>query len=147
MERITALIEPTIKAMAYELLGVEFATDNSQAVLRIYIDSADGVKIADCQQISRQISALLDVEDPIEGSYSLEVSSPGIERPLFKAQDYVRFAGSVAHIQLTQMMSGRKNFKGRLQGMDQNEVLIEVDGEQWRLPFAQIRKANLAPEN
>jgi ribosome maturation factor RimP len=146
MERITAMIEPTINAMGYELVGVEFASSHAQAVLRVYIDKEKGVAVEDCQNVSKQISGVLDVEEPIKGAYCLEVSSPGIDRPLFKAQDYVRFTGKMARIQLKQLLSERRNFLGRLQGIENDNVLIEVDGESWRLPFIQIRKAHLVAE-
>jgi ribosome maturation factor RimP len=143
LQDLTDLFSPVVESMGFELVGVEFHGSEHHGVLRIYIDSEKGIVVDDCAEVSRQISALLDVEDPIEQAYDLEVSSPGIDRPLFKMEDYQRFSGSKAKIKLGVALNGRKNFSGILQGVENDQVLIEVDNETFELPFHDIAKANL----
>ena len=144
MQDLTALFEPVVDSMGYELVGVEFHGSEHHGILRLYIDSENGITVDDCARVSRQISAVLDVEDPIVQAYDLEVSSPGINRPLFKSGDYQRFAGQKAKIKLAVALDGRKNFSGVLQGIDDNDqVIIEVDNELFELPLHDIAKANL----
>jgi len=144
MRDLTALFEPVIQSMDYELVGVEFHGSEHHGVLRIYIDKKDGISVDDCALVSRQISAVLDVEDPIKQAYDLEVSSPGLNRPLFKATDFQRFAGRKAKIKLAVGLNGRKNFSGVLVGIDDNDqVIIDVDNETFELPLQDIAKANL----
>jgi len=144
---LTGLFEPVIESMGYELVGVEFSTNGRHGTLRVYIDREQGVSLDDCAAISHQISGILDVEEPIKQAYDLEISSPGIDRPLFKLADYERFAGRIAKIKLAVAQQGRKNFKGRLQGVaDSSRVRIEVDGELFDLPYGDIARANLVGE-
>jgi ribosome maturation factor RimP len=144
---LTGLFEPIIEAMGYELVGVEFTTNGRHGTLRVYIDREQGVSVDDCAAISHQISGILDVEEPIEQAYDLEISSPGIDRPLFKLDDFERFAGKTAKIRLAVAQQGRKNFKGRLKGVaDSNRVTIEVDGQLFDLPYGDIARANLVGE-
>jgi ribosome maturation factor RimP len=141
---LSELFEPIVESMGYELVGVELLGAGDHCTLRIYIDRNDGVNLDDCAAISHQVSGILDVEEPIKQAYDLEVSSPGIDRPLFKLADYERFTGKTARIKLTVGLLGRKNFKGQLQGVaDSKLVTIEVDGEVFDLPYADIVKANL----
>jgi len=138
------LFEPVVESMGYELVGVEFLGAGGHGTLRVYIDRESGVSLDDCAAISHQISGILDVEEPIKQAYDLEVSSPGIDRPLFKLADFERFAGKMAKIKLAVGLLGRKNFKGELQGVaDSKLVIIEVDGEVYDLPYADIARANL----
>ena len=147
MRDLTELFEPVVEAMGYELVGVEFHAAGRYGTLRVYIDRDDGVSLDDCAAISHQISGILDVEEPIKQAYDLEISSPGIDRPLFKLADYERFSGELAKIKLSVAQQGRKNFKGRLQGViEPSQVAIEVDGERFELPFADIARANLVGE-
>ena len=115
-------------------------------VLRIYIDRPEGVTLDDCQKVSQQLSAVLDVEDPIPGAYTLEVSSPGLDRPLRKPADFRQRLGQRVRIELLLPLNGRRRFTGTLRGVETDEVLIEVDATLVRLPFAQIGKARLVPE-
>jgi ribosome maturation factor RimP len=141
---LSKLFEPVVESMGYELVGVEFLGAGGYGTLRVYIDRDSGVNLGDCAAISHQISGILDVEEPIKQAYDLEVSSPGIERPLFKLADFERYAGKTARIKLAVGLLGRKNFKGELQGVaDSKLVTIEVDGEVFDLPYADIAKANL----
>ena len=145
MRDLTQLFEPVVESMGYELVGVEFnAGGGGHGTLRVYIDREQGVSLDDCAAISHQLSGILDVEEPIQQAYDLEISSPGIDRPLFKLADFERFIGKTAKIKLAVGVQGRKNFKGRLQAVaDTKLITIEVDGEQYDLPYADIARANL----
>jgi len=143
LQDLTDLLSPVVESMGFELVGVEFHGTEHHGLLRIYIDHENGIVVDDCAAVSRQISALLDVEDPITQAYDLEVSSPGVNRPLFKADDYQKFSGSQAKIKLGVALDGRKNFTGTLHGFENDQVLIEVDNETYELPFHDIAKANL----
>ena len=144
MRDLGKLFEPVVESMGYELVGVEFLGAGAYGTLRVYIDRDSGVNLDDCAAISHQISGILDVEEPIKQAYDLEVSSPGIERPLFKLADFERYAGKTVRIKLAVGLLGRKNFKGELQGVAESKlVTIKVDGEVFDLPYADIAKANL----
>ena len=112
-------------------------------LLRIYIDHEDGIGLADCEKVSHQVSGVLEVEDPIRGGYVLEVSSPGLDRPLFEKAHFERFVGEVARIRLHAAVKGRSNFKGTILEVDGDDVVLEMDEERVRLPFAQISSARL----
>ncbi|MBL1321272.1 MAG: ribosome maturation factor RimP [Methylophaga sp.] len=142
-DQIEQLIEVPIETLGYELVGVEHIKNGSNTVLRIYIDSQQGISIEDCERVSHQVSGILEVEEPIASAYSLEVSSPGFDRPLFKEQDFVRFAGSEVKITMKLPVQGRRNFKGSLQGVSEGSILIEVDGEVYELPLTKLSKARL----
>ena len=147
VQDLTALFEPVVESMGYELVGVEFTGGSSHGTLRVYIDREDGVDIEDCASISRQLSAILDVEEPIQQNYDLEVSSPGLDRPIFKLADFERFTGEAAKIKMSVGVEGRRNFKGVLQGVVESKLIeIEVDGEIYQLPLADIGKANLVSQ-
>jgi len=141
-ESLLKILEPAVAALNYELVELEF----HGGVLRIYIDRPEGVTLDDCQKVSQQLSAVLDVEDPIPGAYTLEVSSPGLDRPLRKPADFRRRTGQRVRIELLLPLNGRRRFTGTLRGVETDEVLIEVDATLVRLPFAQIGKARLVPE-
>jgi len=144
VQDLTSLFEPVVESMGYELVGVEFTGGSGHGTLRVYIDRENGVNIDDCASISRQVSAILDVEEPIQQSYDLEVSSPGLDRPIFKLADFERFAGELARIKMSVGVDGRRNFKGVLKGVVAAKLIeIEVDGETYQLPLADIGKANL----
>ncbi|MEZ5543089.1 MAG: ribosome maturation factor RimP [Pseudomonadota bacterium] len=146
--QIGALLEPAIRSMGYELVGVEYhgGGGKSGGLLRVYIDSDDGITADDCQRVSYQVSGVLDVEDPIPGHYTLEVSSPGLDRLLFRPQDFTRFAGHEVRVRMRFPVAGQRKFKGRLLGLEDDTVLIEQDGEQVRLAYEQIEQARLVPE-
>ena len=147
MQDLTALFEPVIQSMGYQLVGIEFQGSTQHGTLRVYIDHENGIGVDDCVAISRQIGAILDVEDPIQQAYDLEVSSPGINRPLFKAQDYEQFCGHSAKIKMAVALDGRKNFRGVLQGVTGSKsVQIMVDNESYDLLISDIAKANLVDE-
>lgn len=141
---LAALIEPTLEAMGYELVRVALIGDN-RPTLQVMADRADEapMTVEDCAEISRALSALLDVEDPIAGSYTLEVSTPGIDRPLTREKDFARFAGHEAKIELALAREGRKRFRGPLIGARDGTVSIDTADGRVDLPFADIRSAKL----
>jgi ribosome maturation factor RimP len=139
------MIEPGIRALGFELVDVEYAAAAGHNVLRVYIDRPQGVTVDDCATVSRQVSALLDVEDPIREPYLLEVSSPGLDRPLVKRADFERFAGETVKVRMREAVLGRKNFKGTLVGVEGEAVLVDVDQERFSLPLAGIERARLVP--
>ncbi len=147
MSNIWSLIEPVVEGMGYEVVEIEFRPHPTDGLLRIYIDKSDGILLEDCELVSKQISSLLDVEDPIPGQFNLEVSSPGMDRPLRKAQDFERFAGDKVKIKLSvPTLEGQRNFSGKLIGLQDQDVVLEVDGETHKLPLDSIEKARLVPQ-
>ena len=144
---IWSLIQPVVEGLGYELVDIEFRPHPKHGLLRIYIDKEAGIQLDDCSTVSRQISAMLDVEDPIPGHFDLEVSSPGLDRPLRRAEDFERFTGEMVKIKMGMpTLEGQRNFTGRLLGLENNEVKIEVDGEIHYLPLGGIDKARLVPQ-
>jgi ribosome maturation factor RimP len=143
-ERLLELLEPTLAAMGYELADLD-AHVGRRGLLRLYIDRPGGVTVDDCQRVSEQVGAWLDVEDPLPGSYVLEVSSPGFDRRLRTAAHFERFGGEQARIELRDALGGRRKFVGKLAGVEGSEVVLEVDGELVRLPLSDIAVARLAP--
>jgi ribosome maturation factor RimP len=161
---LIGLIEPLVKGRGYELVELEYQREQGGWVLRLYIDRPGGdpfqkpvvvegseavqggVSLGDCAEVSREVSAVLDVEDPLEGHYTLEVSSPGLDRPLRWERDFARFAGRKARIRLRDPVDGRKNFAGELRGCTEGRVTIEVDGRPFELPLEAIAKAHLEYE-
>ncbi|MCB1762082.1 MAG: ribosome maturation factor RimP [Gammaproteobacteria bacterium] len=146
VEKLTDLFAPVVEAMGYELVGVEYLNRGRGSLLRIYIDQPEGITLDDCSRVSHQISGILDVEDPIEENYNLEVSSPGLDRPLFGRRDFERFIGNRVMLKLRTKISGQRRFVGKLLGMEQEEILLAVGDETLRLPLDQIDKAKLVPE-
>jgi ribosome maturation factor RimP len=144
-ERLLEILTPAVAAMGYELADLD-AHFGRRGLLRLYIDREGGVTLDDCQRVSEQVSALLDVEDPLPGSYVLEVSSPGFDRRLRTLAHFARFSGEQARVELRDARDdGRRKFTGRLVGVEGSDVLLEVDGELTRLPFGDIAVARLAP--
>jgi ribosome maturation factor RimP len=142
-----SLIEPVVEGLGYEVVDIEFRPHPKDGLLRIYIDQEQGIQLDDCTAVSKQVGAMLDVEDPIPGQFNLEVSSPGLDRPLRKEEDFERFTGSVVKIKLSMpTIEGQRNFTGKLLGLKDNEVLVEVDGETHYLPLGGIDKARLVPK-
>jgi ribosome maturation factor RimP len=136
-----------IIAMGYEFVGSELLKQGRFAVLRIFIDAEQGIKLEDCSRVSRQVSAMLDVDDPIQGQYTLEVSSPGLDRPLFNIEHYQKFIGSQAKVRLSALLNGRRKFTGlivRVEGMD---IHFLVDTVEIVVPFFSIEKANVIADN
>jgi ribosome maturation factor RimP len=145
--KLAELVRAVVEPMGYECVGVDYAVGTAGgAVLRVYIDHADGIGLDDCEAVSHQLSGALDVADPIAGHYDLEVSSPGLDRPLFELAHFRRFVGSQAQIRLLDKLDGRRRFTGRIAGVDGDDVLLDVDGARLALPFGRIELARLVPE-
>jgi ribosome maturation factor RimP len=139
------LLEPGVMALGFELVDVEVAGQGSRTTLRVYIDGPEGVTVDDCADVSRQLSAILDVEDPMPGQYLLEVSSPGLDRPLVKPADFRRFIGEEVKVQLHAPLNGRRRFKGRLLDVTDATVVVEVDKERFELAVDAMERARLVP--
>jgi len=146
-ESLAALVRGVVEPMGYELVGVLYrAGQPAGGLLRIYIDREGGIQLDDCVAVSQQLSGVLDVEDPIKGEYQLEVSSPGLDRPLFEPAHYQRFAGHEVQIRLSRAMDRRRRFKGRIVALDGSDLVLDVEGEELRLPLDLIDSARLVPE-
>ncbi len=143
-DRLRALVEPAVTHLGFEVVDIEFIS--GQKTLRIYIDGPQGIDVDDCARVSRQVSALFDVEDPIPGQYTLEISSPGLDRPLARRGDFERFAGSLVKVKTAAPVDGRRNFQGRLVGLVGDNVILEADETRYDLAFDNIEKARLVPE-
>lgn len=143
--RVEQIIAPTLDHMGYDLVRVQLSGGRNHARLQVMAERSDqqGMTVDDCADISRAVSALLDVEDPIAGSYDLEVSSPGIDRPLTRERDFVRFAGNEAKIELRQTIDGQRRFRGLLQGVEDGCAVLATEKGTIRLPVADIDKAKL----
>lgn len=146
VDSLTALLEPVVEGLGYELVGVEYHPSGRQGLLRVYIDHAEGIGVDDCARVSHQVSGVLDVEDPLPGEYLLEISSPGLDRPVFKPADFQRFAGERVRLRLRGLVDGRRKYRGRLIGLRGETVLIEEAGAEVAVPLAEIDRANLELE-
>lgn len=145
--KLEALIAPLVTDLGLEFVGLEFGTQPGGSVLRVYIDAVDRpVTVDDCERASREISALLDVEDPISGHYTLEVSSPGLERPLFTPEHFRRFTGQVAKITLALPVDGRRRYQGTILSAQEAAVSVDQDGTPVSLAYANIERARLVPD-
>lgn len=145
-EQLTALLQPTVNDLGYELVGVEYHPNSVNALLRVYIDKVGGINLDDCVAVNEQVSGILDVEDPISGKYTLEISSPGLDRPLFSLDDFVRFVGSQAKIRLSRPIGRQRNFKGQILSVNENRIAIEDnDGKINELDYNFIEVARLIP--
>lgn len=143
---LEALIEPVVTAMGFELWGTEHLSQGKHSRLVIYIDSPEGITVDHCADVSRQVSGILDVEDPIPGQYQLEVSSPGMDRPLFTLAQFERYKGNTVSLRLRAPFEGRRKFKGLLAGIDGDEVLLHLDGEEYCFPIDSIDQARVVPQ-
>ena len=143
-ERLLEILEPPVAAMGFELADIDVHLGR-RGLLRLYIDRDGGVTLDDCQRVSEQIGAFLDVEDPLPGSYVLEVSSPGFDRRLRTLAHFERFVGENVKVELKDARDGRRRFVGKLAGVEGGDVLLEVDGELTRFVFGDIAVARLAP--
>jgi ribosome maturation factor RimP len=145
-DTLTGLVRPVVEGLGYELWDLEYATGRGHGLLRVYIDAEPSITLEDCERVSRAVSEVLDEEDPVPGHYTLEVSSPGLERTLRTAGQFARFVGESVYVELAEPLEGRRRYKGRLRAAGAETVEIEVDGRRHVLPIAGIRKAHLAPE-
>jgi ribosome maturation factor RimP len=142
-DELIQLLSPTIDDMGYELWGCEYLSQGKHSLLRIYIDKSDGIGIEDCQAVSKQVSALLDVEDPIPGNYSLEISSPGNPRPLFSLSQYQRYIGHAVQVKTFKPVNGKRKLLGTIISTSESTVVLDINSEHQELLFSNIVKANL----
>ena len=137
------MLAPAVEALGFELWGLEQLSQGRHSLLRIYIDAAPGVDVDDCARVSEQVGAILDVEEPISGDYVLEVSSPGVDRRLFRLDQYASYVGEELDLRLRRPFEGRRKFRGTLRGVEGDEVVLLVDDHEYLLPFGDIEKAQL----
>ncbi len=142
---LTELLEPALMRMGYELADLELRLGSSGGLVRVFIDKPEGIDLDDCEKVSLALSALLDVEDPVPGKYSLEVSSPGLDRKLTKVEHFQRFVGEVVKVQMRFPIAGRRRFRGTLVSLDKENIVVEVDGKSHSLALATIDTARLVP--
>lgn len=144
-QKLQDLVQDSIEAMGFELVGIECQRSGRFSTVRIYIDKDGGVGVDDCGSVSRQVSAIFDVEDPISDKYNLEVSSPGLDRPLFTIEHYQRFIGKEIVIHLRMPMFDRRKWQGELISVEGDLITLKVEGENQEFAFGNIQKANLVP--
>lgn len=142
---IEALIAPLIVALDCALWGVELNVSGRHTVLRIYIDREDGVTIEDCEAVSRRVAAVLDVEEPLRGEYTLEVSSPGMDRILFRLEQYAESVGETVDVRLVRPFEGRRRLTGTIAGVEDDEIVLRVEGDEYLLPLEWIQRARIVP--
>ena len=144
-QELENLLEPVVTSMGYEFVGLEYLSQGRHSILRIYIDAEQGVGVDDCADVSRQLSAVLDVEDPISSEYSLEISSPGLNRPLFKLAQYAQFIGKDVKFKTIhpQLENGQRKFKGTISAVENDNVIFEIEDQILTVAFADIDTANI----
>jgi ribosome maturation factor RimP len=144
-ETIAELLRPTVEALGFSLWGMEYLAQGRHSTLRLYIDSENGVSVDDCAAVSHHVSGVLDVEDPITGEYTLEVSSPGVDRLLFRLDQYAQYIGEWIEIRLRRPFEGRRKFKGTLKGLEGEDVIVQVEDHEFLLPHSAIDRAQVKP--
>jgi len=145
LHKLEQLLEPVITALGCQIWGLEMVGGGHHTTLRIYIEKSGGVALDDCERVSRQVSAVLDVEDPISGDYTLEVSSPGMARPLYTLAQYAQYIGEDINLRLKFPYEGRRKFNGQLRGVEGDEVILMVGDHEYLFPLESIEKANIVP--
>lgn len=146
LKLLQELIGPVVQGLELELWGLEYNASGKNSLLRIYIDGPNGVSVDDCARVSQQVSAVMDVEDPISENYTLEVSSPGMDRPLYSLEQFAAYAGHTIQLRLRSPFEGRRKFKGILNGVEGDDVLLVVDNHEYLLPHDLIDRANVVPQ-
>lgn len=145
-DTLAGLLAPTINGLGYELLGIEQQGSGSGLLVRLYIDSVDGIGVKDCEKVSRQVSDVLDVEAVINGEYTLEVSSPGLDRPLFTADHYIAHIGANVKLKLRSLVDGRRRLAGKLVEATAEKATIEMGEERFEVPYHFVERAHLDPQ-
>ena len=145
-DELARLLEPTVERLGYELADLEVRLGGKGGVVRVFIDKPDGIGLDDCEKVSLAVSAILDVEDPVPGNYDLEVSSPGLDRKLTKVEHFQRFIGEIVKVSLRFPKEGRRRFRGTLVSADDENIVVEVDGESHSLALSMIDTARLVPD-
>ena len=142
-QKLTDMLRPAVEEVGKELLGCEFISAGNHSVLRLFIDHENGIEVDDCAEVSRQVGAILDVEDPISTEYNLEVSSPGLDRPLFEMSHFQAVIGETISVKLSIPLNGRRKFKGKLAAIEKDTLIVILDGDEYELIFSNVDKANL----
>ncbi|RRJ83350.1 ribosome maturation factor RimP [Aestuariirhabdus litorea] len=145
LEILEGLVKPVAEGLGLEFWGVEYVSQGRHTLLRVYIDSPEGVTLDHCEAVSRQVSAVLDVEDPIAGEYTLEVSSPGMDRPLFTIAQFEVYSGHAVSLRLRVPFDGRRKYKGVIKAVEGDEVVLQVEDHEYLFPIDSIEKANIVP--
>jgi len=144
--KLTNLLKPLVEDLGYEFVGLEHSSNPKNPALVIYIDKQEGIAVEDCEKVSREAAALLDVEDPIPGRYNLEISSPGLDRPLFTLEQFDQFTGEVAQVSVYAPLDGRRKFKGKILGTEEQRIRLELESEEVLLDVDNVVKARLVPD-
>ncbi len=145
-EHLVNLIEPIVEGLGYECVGIDYNPHPKHGLLRIYIDSESGIQLEDCSKVSHQISGVLDVEDPIQGNYQLEISSPGADRPFFKVNQFEKFIGSIVLVNLFKAIDGRRKISGLIKRVEGDIITLQEGDQIHEVPFNAMSKARLVPE-
>lgn len=143
VDELKNLLEPVVTGLGYLFWGVEYVAQGKHSTLRVFIDHEDGINVDQCAEVSHQISAVMDVEDPISQNYTLEVSSPGMDRPLFTLEQFAAYIGEWVQVRLRAPFEGRRKFKGVLTAIEDQDICVTVDGMDYLLPIESVEKANL----
>ena len=144
---LTELLAPVVADLGLECLGVEYSPSHGNSLVRVYIDAPDrAVTVDDCEAASRQISATLDVNDPVQGRYTLEVSSPGLDRPLFTPEQFARFVGQSTKLEVNLPINGRRRFQGPIRAVEGSTIVLDQDGTEVRIAHENVHKAKLVPD-
>ena len=141
--QVVSVVEPVVTGLGYELVGAEFGQAENGQTLRVYIDKPEGIVMDDCAAVSRQLNAVLDVEDTIKSAYLLEVSSPGVDRPLFTEDHFSAQIGEQIRVRMADAVDGRRNFKGQLVAVENAHAVVEVEGIDYQLPVTDVEQAHL----
>ena len=144
-QRLDQMLEGPIQALGFELWGIEFVRAGKHSTLRVYIEHPEGITVENCAEVSHQVSSILDVEDPISTEYNLEVSSPGMDRLLFKPEQYETYLGEQVNLTLRMAVNNRRKYKGVIIKVEGEMLTLRVDGNDERVAFANIQQANLVP--
>ena len=144
-QRLIEMFEGPVEALGFELWGIEFIRAGRHSTLRVYIDHKDGISVENCAEVSHQVSSILDVEDPISNEYNLEVSSPGLDRCLFKPEQYAKYIGEQVSLTLSMAVNNRRKFKGVINRVEGDMLILTIDGSEETVAFANIQQANLVP--
>jgi len=145
VDQLSDMLRPAAEALGYEFLGVEYIGQGKHTILRVYIDHENGINVDDCASVSHQVSGILEVEDPIASQYTLEVSSPGMDRPLFTMAHFSEYVGQEVQMRCHVGVDGRRKFKGKLVSAKDERLVVEVDNQSYEIDFHDVDKANLVP--
>lgn len=145
-DQLSEIISPVVTSLGFGFWGLEYISQGRHSTIRIYIDADEGITVDDCAKVSHQVSAVMDVEDPISGEYTLEVSSPGMDRLLFTLEQFGQYLNNIIEVRLRMPFEGRRKFKGQLTGIEGEDIVIYVDGEEYLLPVDSIDKAQVVPQ-